>query len=177
MMRQKAIIIDLDGTLANSSHRHHFLSGSKGTKSASAWRLETDKDIPNQWCIDIISGLRKEDYAIIYLTGRGDECKESTREWLNRYVPGSNHEVLLMRPAKDNRPDYVIKTEIYMRDILPNYKVVMAIDDRPGVAKMWRNLGIVCLHCDSWEEDLEIAKKVHDTFEEEISVKKEKSNA
>lgn len=167
-MRSKAIIVDLDGCLFDSAHRMHFITGAKGIKSYSAWIHETDRDIPNQWCQDLIMGFRLQGYKIIYVTGRNEDCRETTRSSLLRHVPGSQHEELLMRGAKDNRPDNIVKQEIYFQEIIQKYQVVLAVDDRPGVAKMWRHLGITCLHCAGWEEDPAIFKQMHETFKQEI---------
>ena len=52
-----------------------------------------------------------------------------------------------MRDAEDRRPDYVIKEEIYNRDIAPNYRVSFAVDDKHAVVGMWRKLGVPALHC------------------------------
>lgn len=166
-MRLKTIIIDLDGTLADSKHRHHFLTGDQGYRDTDAWRIETDKDVPVQWCVDLIYGFRAQGYTILYVTGREEKCRETTREWLGAHVSGSQHEDLLMRPMGDNRPDHLIKEELYLQQILPKYKVMFAIDDRPGIAKLWRTLGVPCLHCDTWEEDQKKLQKMHETFEAE----------
>ena len=171
-MRPKTVIIDLDGTLANSKHRAHFLTGENGYRNVEAWRIETDKDVPNEWCVDLILGYRAQGYQIIYLTGREETCRETTNDWLLRHVPGSQHERLLMRPKDDNRPDHEIKLEVYLRDILPFYQVVMAVDDRPSIAKLWRSLGITCLHCETWEEDQAKMAKIHETFEQDMEKRK-----
>jgi hypothetical protein len=53
-----------------------------------------------------------------------------------------------MRPATlpngkpDYRPDYIVKEEIYRRDIEPLYDVKFAIDDRLQVCRMWHSIGI-----------------------------------
>jgi hypothetical protein len=57
-----------------------------------------------------------------------------------------------MRGATDRRPDTEIKREIYRKQIQPHYDVVLAIDDRKRVVKMWREEGILALRCSDWEE-------------------------
>ncbi len=40
------------------------------------------------------------------------------------------------------RKDTIVKEEIFWRDIADNYNVQFVIDDRPSVARMWRELGL-----------------------------------
>jgi hypothetical protein len=47
-----------------------------------------------------------------------------------------------MRKEKDNRPDEVVKEELYHNQISPFYKVEAVFDDRNKVVAMWRRLGL-----------------------------------
>jgi hypothetical protein len=55
--------------------------------------------------------------------------------------------ILLMRKEGDFRQDYIVKKEIYDRDIREAYKILFCIDDRKQVTDMWREQGLVCLQC------------------------------
>lgn len=49
-----------------------------------------------------------------------------------------------MRPDGDHRPDYVIKREIYEREIKDKYDVIGVFEDRQRCVDMWRALGLTC---------------------------------
>ncbi len=49
---------------------------------------------------------------------------------------------LFMRCGGDTRKDSAVKEEILLRDILPFYRPVVAVDDRQEVIEVWRRYGI-----------------------------------
>jgi hypothetical protein len=61
--------------------------------------------------------------------------------------PGSAEpgDELHLRSRKDNRPDSVVKMEIYKREIEPRHTVAWVLDDRDQVVRMWRSLGLTVL--------------------------------
>ena len=53
---------------------------------------------------------------------------------------------LLMRKDGDNRPDQIVKRELYERHVVGLYEVEGVLDDRAKVVRMWRDeLGLTCL--------------------------------
>ena len=86
-------------------------------------------------------------YPIAYVTGRSESIREYTIEWLTRnylWLEPQTH--LFMRPAKDFRPDEVVKPELIKQ--LP-YPVTAIFEDRTRVVQKWRELGYTCLQvCD-----------------------------
>jgi len=143
-MKQKAIIVDIDGTLANVDHRLKYLIAPKvnGLKKEFHDRLLSDK--LNIWCKEIIIKFSKE-YKIILLTCRPELYREMTIKWLLKQ--GIEHDFLYMRAIDDSRPDYIIKKELYYTKIQEYYSVSFILEDRKTVVEMWRKLGLVCLQC------------------------------
>lgn len=142
-MRKKAIIVDLDGTLADITHRRKFVEGKK--KDWKNFNKNIINDDLNGWCAEIIRRMMP-DHHVLLVSGRTDELQEETEQWLKKHdVPYTD---LMMRKDKDYRDDTVVKREIYEKNIKPHYDVLFVIDDRAKVVKMWRDEGLVCLHCD-----------------------------
>ena len=138
-----AIIVNLDGTLANCDHRrHHVMSKPKNWK---AFYGGIDLDLPNLWCLDLVSTYTMAATSIILVSGRPDDHRAVTERWLDRY--NVTYDRLIMRAAGDNRDDMVVKKELYQKQIEPYYKVIFTVDDRKRVVDMWRSLGLICLHC------------------------------
>lgn len=141
MSKQSAIIVDLDGTLANCDHRRHHLD----KKDWPAFYAGIPDDKPNAWCVELVEGMRDRDFAILLVSGRPHDYWDQTVEWLSKYLPGWHQ--LFMRAQVDYRKDSIIKTEIYKRDIEPYFDVLFCVDDRQQVVDAWRALGLVCLQC------------------------------
>jgi len=141
-MKDKAIIVDLDGTLADIRVRLKHLEGKKKDWKSFNKNIETD-DL-HEWCREIMKRFA-HDHKIIIVSGRTDELKDETEAWLKKYdVPYHN---LFMRKAHDMRPDNIIKLEVYEQFIRDKFSVVFVLDDRQKVVDMWRGEGLVVLQC------------------------------
>lgn len=153
-----AVICDLDGTLADLSHRLHYVKNEN--KKLNRWDLfekEVGKDGLHEWCKILINQMQNN-YPIIFCSGRNENARKDTEEWLLKYgfeftygtdnkERGKHYRHLFMRHRNDYRQDYIIKEIILDFEILPRYSVLFAVDDRQQVVDMWRRRGIVCLQC------------------------------
>lgn len=139
-----AIICDLDGTLCNIDHRLHFVQD-PGKKDWRSFSESLRTDTVNEWCADILSRFEDSDKDIILCSGRTDNYKELTENWLmGNFIHWDN---LFMRNRQDFRPDYIVKEIILDFEILTRYEPYFFIDDRKTVVDMWRKRGFVCLQC------------------------------
>jgi hypothetical protein len=149
-MRQKAVIIDIDGTLANSQNPLVF-TNSKGETDWPAWIASTAHAPVNEWCKQLTVAMYRQGYRLIFLTARGEHLngRALTKNWLNNTlnIEGIFEYELLMRPEGDLRPDIDLKLTIYSTLIAPNFDVAFAVDDKQSVVDLWRNLGLPALHC------------------------------
>src|SRR5687768_9944903 len=139
-MKQNAIIVDIDGTLADSPQVAPFRDGDK--TNWAAWMSATAYSPVNEWCREIVNNFALSNYKIIFLTARSSDNngKKITEDWLKRNVV-VNYE-LHMRDVGDTRPDMEMKREVFTKNIAPYYNVVFAVDDKRSVVDMWRDLGI-----------------------------------
>lgn len=127
----KAILCDLDGTLALMNGRNPF--------DAST----CEADLPNVAVVQAVKNYAKLGYKIILVSGRKDTYRPQTEKWLQAHA--IEHEMLLMRKWDDNRKDAIVKREIYDADIKDKFYVECVFDDRDQVVDMWRNeLGLAC---------------------------------
>ncbi len=141
-MKQKALIIDLDGTLADIRVRLKHLSGKK--KDWKSFNKTIEMDQLHEWCREIIFRF-STDHKIIIVSGRTDDLKKETEAWLKKFdVP---YHCIFMRKSNDFRPDNLIKHEIYEREIRDTFNVTFVVDDRQKVVDMWRAEGLVVLQC------------------------------
>lgn len=138
--RKGIVIVDLDGTLSDGTHRLHLLP-TKDLHLTESWSVFNGAaigDKPIQNTIDVVNTLWEAGMGVIILTGRSDEVETDTLIWLDRYKVKFDY--LIMRRAEDNRKDTVIKEEVLRAIGLEHIKC--AFDDSPSVVKHFRSLGI-----------------------------------
>lgn len=125
----KAIICDIDGTLAHMTDRGPFEWNKVGSDKLdhSVARL-----------VQMFSG----GYEVLIVSGRDGSCEPATLAWLMDH--GVPFKELHMRKAGDMRKDYIVKEEI-LRDLQKRYYIEFVLDDRDQVVRMWRRNGLKCL--------------------------------
>lgn len=128
---QRAIICDIDGTLADLGTRHPFDF------------VNVDKDAVKHATAELVRVLHQAGYAIILFSGREDSARELTIAWLRaNEIP---FDQLTMRRTGDRRKDSVVKRQMYERTVQGKYDVLLVLDDRDQVVAMWRNeLNLPC---------------------------------
>lgn len=134
-----AVIFDIDGTIALMKNRHAF-----------DWN-KVDRDGLNWVVSEHIDLQRSMGRKIILVSGRSDESRKLTEEWLDYY--NIRYDKLYMRKKDDYRKDTIIKEEIYNNDIKDNYNIICVYDDRLDVVKMWSKLGIFCFNVNQYLHD------------------------
>jgi len=133
-------VFDLDGTLADLSHRLSHIQGE--TKDWRAFFASVADDQPIDHVIRVYRQLKMTPQNRMEIwSGRSDECREQTEDWLIRHGLVNIHENnLRMRKAGDHRPDHLVKREFLDKFGRPD----VIFDDRNQVVEMWRREGIPC---------------------------------
>lgn len=127
----RAIICDLDGTLALLNGRNPFDAA------------QCEKDLLNRPVAEVLKRMRDVGYKILLLSGRQAAHRQPTLNWLARHeIP---FDMLEMRATGDNRMDAVIKKELFDRHIRGRFFIEFVMDDRNQVVDLWRrDLGLPC---------------------------------
>lgn len=145
--KSDAILVDIDGTIANIDHRLHYVQG-EGKRNWQAFFANMNKDVMNDWCKDIVLSMKNTN-QIVFCSGRPDNYREITEEWLkNNGIHGHD---LFMRPRNDSRSDEIVKQVLLDFEILTRYTPKFVIDDRPSVCRMWRSRGLTVLQVNDKE--------------------------
>jgi predicted kinase len=131
----RAVIFDVDGTLAKMNGRSPF-----------EWE-RVGEDLPKTEIITLAQMYKENGYKLIIFTGRDGVCLGKTKLWLDDYlVP---YDEVYIRPEGDQRKDSIIKKELFENNIRGKYYVDLIVDDRDQVVEMWRKeLGLTCLQVD-----------------------------
>lgn len=134
----RRVIVDIDGTMALMKDRRPFDYNKVHT------------DLLNEPVDRVVRALfggaeAAADAEVwpIFVSGRVDDCRGATEDWLfdHGWVVGDEIP-LFMRKAGDDRADYVVKYEIFEREIRDKYDVVLVLDDRDQCVDMWRAIDL-----------------------------------
>ena len=139
-MKRDAILVDLDGTLCDITHRRHFVQTHPKNWKAFSEAMVLDK--PNSAVEFVFRALTyyiDKDTDIIIVSGRSDEYREKTEKWLmyNTF----KYDALYMRKEGDYRDDSIVKGEI-ADEIEKTHNILFVFDDRPRVVRSWQKRGI-----------------------------------
>lgn len=139
--KKKAILCDLDGTIALIEHRRHFVEGEH--QNWDKFFEACDQDLPNTPVIELLKVLTFYGFKVYITSGRMETVREKTVHWLKEN--GVPYEKLTMRDKGDNTPDHVLKLSWLGKDVPNKEEILFVLDDRDKVVKMWREEGISCL--------------------------------
>lgn len=135
-------IFDLDGTLALIEHRRHFVSNGN-----SDWRgffAACVDDVPYGAVVTTLGRLYDTGAEIWIWSGRSDEVRAETEEWLHRWGC-SLYTELRMRQAGDHQPDEKLKAAwLASLSDEDRGRIVAIFEDRDRMVKLWRENGIAC---------------------------------
>jgi predicted kinase len=127
-----AILCDLDGTLAILHDRSPF----------ECKRCETD--LLNIPVAEIVKTYHKKGVKIILMSGREDNSRSQTMNWL--FYNKIPYNALYMRTTGDMRKDAVVKKELFEAHVKDQFYIQFVLDDRNQVVDLWRlELGLPCL--------------------------------
>lgn len=140
----KFAFLDIDGVLANTAHREHFVL--EGT--SPNWQQffhHMDADTPHTQGYEVYNALVTAGYTIVYLTGRNENYRARTLKWLDDNGFGLEYP-LEMRPVLS-----YTKLDVFKMDTISEWKRfhhlaaknIMVIDDDPRVTTAAKANGYV----------------------------------
>lgn len=135
------VVCDIDGTIADISHRLHHIEGEE--KDWDSFYADCEFDKPKKDIIRIVHELRSTGKKILFSTGRSEQCYEKTMKWLHKHF--GDFEEILMRKEGDYRKDYIVKLEEFKKAGYKKTEIFCVFEDRIGVVDAWRELGVPVL--------------------------------
>ena len=140
-------VFDLDGTLADISHRLHHIER-LDKKDWKAFNLACKDDKPIQATINLLQSLyfqrefRFDSYISIW-TCRNESVMKQTKRWLE--IHNIYYDNLYMRAEFDYRPDIELKGRWLDEAIAIGETPAIIFEDRDKIVDYFRSRGIACL--------------------------------
>lgn len=149
------LILDIDGTLADISHREHFIA-----EEPKDWDSFFDEDLvvvdePLEVAQEGLLKIIDKASEIYFITGRPERLRSITTNWLaHNFGIAPTTDMLLMREEGDTRPSDQFKKEVLL-DKFDDEDDLVFIDDEEKNIKMFSNYGEAFLAPDFWEDLIE----------------------
>jgi len=134
----KTVIVDIDGTVADLSHRLHLI---RGKKDYDAFYNACAFDEPIEEMCRLVKTIWSAGADIVFITGRPHSVYDQTRTWVNKHIQLDDRFTLFMRQNADYRKDTIIKKELFY-EYLTDKEIEFVLEDRTSVTEMWRGLGL-----------------------------------
>lgn len=146
-MKREAVLIDMDGTLANvSGIRHHVAAR---PKRFDLFHAESVDCPPNQQAVDLAREAHAAGQAVLIVTARRAMWRHHTAWFLAMH--GIPSDAMFMRGNEDHRKDVEVKRDI-LAQIRQTWTPVLAVDDNPNVLALWDAEGIPTVVIPGWED-------------------------
>jgi hypothetical protein len=138
--RSDVAVFDVDGVLADVSHRRHFLAG---RRDWTAFFAAAGDDEPLATGIELARAARERSLDLVYLSGRPERLRAVTIDWCRRFdVPEGR---LLLRPDRDRSPATDLKLRL-LRQLTTAHRVVFFVDDDTEVVDAVRRAQPALVH-------------------------------
>jgi len=134
----KVIVFDIDGTLANTEHRKHWVASKP--KNWPAWNAGMANDTPHTDIVELLDMFAARGDRIVLCSGRGEETRGVTTEWFRQH--GIDFNALYMRAEKDYRKDSIVKVELLDQIRSDFGEPWLWFDDRSSVVQIIRAQGV-----------------------------------
>ena len=136
--KNKLIICDIDGTVANNEHRQHYLIQSNDWNSFFS---ALNKDMPFPKTISMIEEQHKGGLKIVFLTGRPERLRQTTSQWLEKNLSFSDFG-LVMRKNKDFRNKIEVKKELFLENF-DSKQVLFCLENDYDLLELWQEIGLL----------------------------------
>jgi hypothetical protein len=140
-MKTMYIVSDIDGTVADISHRVKYLIGADKNwgKFFAAMNQDTVIFKNASILLELSNYGIQSYYELVFCTGRPEIYRTETESWLATNVHAGH--TVLMRKDGDYRSDSVIKPELLREAGITPENTLFILEDRNRVVMAYRDLG------------------------------------
>lgn len=139
---RRYLIVDLEGTLANNSHRISLLH----TREFDEYEARSHEDMINHDVADLITSFFDCETDVIVISTRSEKYRNAVERWLN--VHNMPVAAVLLRPPEDWTPEHLLKARMIQEffDGKAPERVIAVMDDNDQVCVHLREEGYVAWH-------------------------------
>ncbi len=123
-----AVVLDIDGVLADTRHRMHHLD--RSPPDWDAFFAVAGDDPPHPEGLAVAAEAAARSRLLVYLSGRPERWRGPTQDWLDRHGLPSGQ--LVLRPEGDRRPAATVKVAA-LRRLAAGLSLQVLVDDDPEV--------------------------------------------
>ena len=120
-------VIDLDGVMADTRHRMHFIARRRNWNAFFAAAVD---DPPHPEGLAAARTAVEAGLTVLYLSGRPERCRRDTERWLHGHDAPQGK--VMLRPSGDHRPADQLKVAM-LRNLARRYDLRLLVDDDPRV--------------------------------------------
>lgn len=137
--KDNVALFDIDGTIADTAHRLHYVQGEKKDWKGFFSEMHLDPVRPEvaKMAIDYYN----QGKTVIFFSARPDTYKDVTLQWLKDKGLAFAY-TLVMRQGNDKRPDTETKLDMFNRHFPDKSVIHVVVDDRPSIVRLWRDMGL-----------------------------------
>jgi hypothetical protein len=139
-----AVLVDVDGVIADASHRQHHLAA--GRNDWKAFFDAAGDDPPIAAGRALLDALA-DDVLIVLLTARPVRLRDVTLDWLARH--GFRWDLLVMRPKHVSGPAREFKAEAVRALLGAGFELRFALEDDARNVEVLAGLGVPTVHVHS----------------------------
>lgn len=128
------LVLDLDGTMADNTHRQHLLPTGEGNHTSEwvTFNMACGQDAVIECTRDVFYALLRFAKKVAVVTGRSEVARIPTEHWL--MLNAIPYDELIMRPDDDHR-----KAVYYKRDVFKKLGIGagdFVFEDDPTIIEM-----------------------------------------
>jgi hypothetical protein len=135
------VILDLDGTLRDTSKIIHLVT--KRPKKYGEFYLACESCPPIPRIVRMVRQYYDNpSWHVVVASGQPETYRANNERWLAENLPGFKVDWMCLRQVGDHRKAPLVKSEMLLRMKAYGYHPIVAWDDDPDVADMYRADGL-----------------------------------
>jgi hypothetical protein len=144
------LVLDIDGTLANTDHRAYLVECEKPDWDAFFSSDMVEKDSPFPEAQKVLQEMTKLFDDVYFISGRRETLRETTKDWLKKHYDFDvEDDHLFLRD--DHTPPSKFKKSI-VENKLKDHKDLVFIDDEEGNLEIFQDSGKILKAPECWIE-------------------------
>jgi len=140
------ITLDIDNTVADGSHRDHFLQEDPPNWTAFISPEEMAKDTVIKGAVEGVRALQNTGATLVFVTGRNEGLRTITANWIKQNLGiDTDYNNLLMRPLGNDQKPTEVKRRLLDKLIYRFTPPWLCIDDDLYLDQVFRDFGAIHL--------------------------------